>query len=48
MNDWMDAEQRVERAHEFYESGRWEDALRELRAALEINPNNGSRTALGL
>lgn len=39
MNDWMDAEQRVERAHELYESGRWEEAVRELRAALRVNPH---------
>ncbi len=39
MNDWFEAEKRVERAHELYESGRWEEALRELRAALRVNPN---------
>lgn len=41
MNEWSDAERRVERAHELYESGRWEDALRELRAALKVNPYQG-------
>jgi len=40
MNDWFEAEQRVERAQEFYESGRWEEALRELREALRVNPDN--------
>ncbi len=41
MNDWFEAEQRVERAQELYESGRWEDALRELTEALRVNPDNG-------
>ncbi len=41
MNEWMDAEQRVERAHELCNYGRWEDALRELRAAISINPHQG-------
>src|SRR5271170_2357113 len=39
MSDWQEAEQRVERAHEHYERGRWEEALSELRRAIEINPN---------
>ncbi|HTV48735.1 MAG TPA: tetratricopeptide repeat protein [Phycisphaerae bacterium] len=39
MSDWQEAEQRVERAHEYYERGRWEEALSELRQAIEINPN---------
>jgi tetratricopeptide (TPR) repeat protein len=39
MSDWQEAEQRVERAHEYYERGRWEEALSELRRAIEINPN---------
>ncbi len=38
MNDWFEAEQRVQRAYEFYESGRWEEALEELTAALRVNP----------
>ncbi|MFG0325881.1 MAG: tetratricopeptide repeat protein [Phycisphaerales bacterium JB037] len=38
MNDWIDAEKHVERAHEFYERGRWDDAETELRAALDRNP----------
>lgn len=41
MNEWFEAEQRVERAHELYESGRWEDAVHELRAALSVNPEQG-------
>ena len=39
MNDWHDAEQHVERAHEAYEAGRWEEAESELRRALALNPN---------
>lgn len=42
MSDWQEAEQRVEKAHELYEGGNWEAALKELRAAIEINPNNSS------
>lgn len=38
MNDWIDAESHVERAHEHYEHGRWEDAELELREALSLNP----------
>lgn len=38
MNDWSEAEQRVERAHEFFELGRWDDAESELRTALSLNP----------
>ena len=38
MNDWSEAEQRVERAHEFFELGRWDDAESELREALSLNP----------
>ncbi|QNN22595.1 tetratricopeptide repeat protein [Planctomycetales bacterium ZRK34] len=41
MNEWMDAEQRVERAHELYDAGRWEDAMHELKAALRVNPYQG-------
>lgn len=39
MSDWVDAERHVERAHELYEAGRWDEAESELRAALSINPN---------
>jgi len=38
MNDWFEAEQHVERAHEAYERGRWGEAESELRAALARNP----------
>lgn len=38
MNDWADAENHVERAHEHYEAGRWTDAESELREALALNP----------
>ncbi|MFQ5413685.1 MAG: tetratricopeptide repeat protein [Phycisphaerae bacterium] len=40
MNEWLEAEQRVERAIQLSEAERWEDALREIEAALAINPNN--------
>jgi tetratricopeptide (TPR) repeat protein len=42
MNDWLDAEQRVERALELSESRRWVEALAELESALEINSTNAS------
>jgi tetratricopeptide (TPR) repeat protein len=42
MNDWFEAEQRVERAQQLSESHRWEEALTEIEAALDINPNNAS------
>lgn len=38
MNDWMDAEHHVERAHELYDAGRWDEAETELRRALSLNP----------
>ena len=38
MNDWYEAENRVERAHELYEAGRWEEAESLLREALSLNP----------
>src|SRR4051812_41815448 len=38
MNEWFDAEQHVERAHELYQAGRWEEAESELRQALSLNP----------
>ncbi|MGV6814145.1 MAG: tetratricopeptide repeat protein [Phycisphaerales bacterium] len=38
MNDWVDAEHHVERAHEYYEAGRWDEAENELRQALSLNP----------
>ncbi|TVQ31206.1 MAG: hypothetical protein EA376_10055 [Phycisphaeraceae bacterium] len=39
MNEWFDAEQHVERAHEFYEASRWEEAESELRRAIALNPH---------
>ncbi|MEN0020073.1 MAG: tetratricopeptide repeat protein [Planctomycetota bacterium] len=39
MTDWFDAEERVERAHELFELGRWEDAERELREAIAHDPS---------
>jgi tetratricopeptide (TPR) repeat protein len=38
MNEWHEAEQHVERAHELYELGRWDEAETELRQALALNP----------
>ncbi len=38
MSEWFDAEQHVERAHEHFEAGRWEEAESELRLALAMNP----------
>lgn len=40
MNDWFEAEQRIERAQQLSESARWEEALVELEAAIAINPCN--------
>ena len=40
MSDWLEAEQRVERAQQLSESQHWAEALEELEAALAINPNN--------
>jgi superkiller protein 3 len=40
MNEWTDAEARVERARDLYDRGRWAEAAAELRAAIEINPHN--------
>ena len=42
MNDWMDAEARVDRAHDLYEQGRWVEAAAELRAAIDLNPYNAA------
>src|SRR2546423_5434855 len=42
MNDWNDAEERVEKAHELFQQRRWAEALEELRAAISINPYNSS------
>jgi len=40
MNEWMEAEQRIERAIQLSESQRWDEALREVDAALGIDPHN--------
>lgn len=42
MKDWFDAERRIERANQLSESHRWEEALAEIEAALEINPHNAA------
>jgi len=39
MNDWIDAEQHVERAHEFFEANRLSEAEAELREAIALNPD---------
>jgi Flp pilus assembly protein TadD len=39
MNEWFDAERHAEQAHRYFEAGLWERALRELRRALAINPD---------
>jgi tetratricopeptide (TPR) repeat protein len=39
VNDWFEAEEHVERAHEAFQDGRWEEAESELRRALELNPH---------
>jgi len=38
MNEWHEAEQQVERAHELYEAGRWDEAEAALRQAIAVNP----------
>lgn len=40
LNDWNDAEKRVERAQELFEQRRLLEALDELRAATDLNPYN--------
>ena len=40
MNDWNDAERRVERAAELYEQRKLQEAVDELKAAIAINPYN--------
>jgi tetratricopeptide (TPR) repeat protein len=40
INDWIDAETRVERARQLYEKGRWVEAAAELRAAIDVHPDN--------
>ncbi len=38
MNEWSEAEQHVERAHDLYEAGQWAEAEKALRKALSLNP----------
>jgi len=40
MNDWYEAERRVERAEELLARQQWPQAVQELRAALAIHPDN--------
>ncbi len=42
MNDWYEAESRVEKAHQLAESRQWPEALSEIDAALEINPEHST------
>ncbi len=42
MNDWNEAEQRVEKAQELFEQRKCHEALAELRAAIAINPYNSA------
>ncbi len=39
MNEWFEAEQHAERAHEYFEAGRLDEAEHELRAALSSQPD---------
>jgi len=39
MNDWYEAEEHVERAHEHFEAAQWEQAETELRQALSLDPS---------
>lgn len=40
MSDWMEAEERIERAQQLSESQQWDAALDEIEAALRIDPRN--------
>jgi len=42
MDDWHDAEQRIEKAQDLFAQRRWQEALAELRAAIAINPHNSA------
>ena len=42
MNDWYDAEQRVEKARRLFEQRQWALCLEELRAALSLQPYNSA------
>lgn len=39
MNEWLDAERFAEQAHRYFEAGHWDKALRDLKRALEIHPD---------
>jgi tetratricopeptide (TPR) repeat protein len=39
MDEWNQAEQHAQRAHQLYEMGQWDKALAELRLALAFDPN---------
>ncbi|MBC8201549.1 MAG: tetratricopeptide repeat protein [Planctomycetes bacterium] len=41
MNNWQDAEQFADNALDMFERGRWGEAEKELRKALEIDPDQG-------
>ena len=41
-HDWSDAEHHLEQAHDHYDRGSFQEAARELQAAIEINPSNSS------
>jgi tetratricopeptide (TPR) repeat protein len=42
MNEWHEAEERVEKARNLFEQRRWHEALDELRAAIALNPYNAN------
>jgi tetratricopeptide (TPR) repeat protein len=42
VNDWSEAEHRVEKAQRFFEQRKWSEALRELQLATSVNPYNSS------
>jgi len=39
MNDWQDAESHADRALDWFERGRWDEAEAELRKAIHLNPD---------
>ncbi|HEY1685874.1 MAG TPA: tetratricopeptide repeat protein [Tepidisphaeraceae bacterium] len=42
MNEWHEAEDRIEKARAFFEQQRWHEALAELRAAIDQDPYNAN------
>jgi tetratricopeptide (TPR) repeat protein len=42
MNDWQDAERRIERAFQLGQSQRWHEALTEIESALIVDPENAA------